>query len=108
MQFSYVKYKATTGTCQDFPVTSCEKKLPVRIFLQAQNRKCRMITIETLKRLQGLVVMAELARRAGIKPATLEAKLRRGSQLKVDEAVAIERALREAGLQVLDANGENS
>ena len=67
-----------------------------------------MITVRHLQRMKGVVSLSALAKAAGIHPQALLAKVRRNSELRVDEAMAIERALREAGLQVLDANGENS
>lgn len=48
-----------------------------------------------------LLNLNEVARRIGLPPQTLYAKVRRGSALKADEALAIARALNEAGLHLV-------
>ena len=48
-----------------------------------------------------LLNLNEVARRIGLPPQTLYAKVRRGSELKPAEALAIARALNEAGLHLV-------
>jgi predicted RNase H-like HicB family nuclease len=52
-----------------------------------------------------LLNLTALAREAGIPAQTLFAKLRRGTSLKSDEALAIARALNEAGLHLVAKAG---
>lgn len=53
------------------------------------------MTIKELKKLkkQGLINFPKLAELSGMKYQTLAAKLRRNSELKVNESLAIEKAL---------------
>ncbi len=48
-----------------------------------------------------LLNLGEVARRVGVPAQTLYAKIRRGSELKPEEALAIARALNEAGLHLV-------
>jgi hypothetical protein len=48
-----------------------------------------------------LLNLNEIARRIGVPPQTLYAKVRRGSALNSKEAMAIARALNEAGLHLV-------
>ena len=53
----------------------------------------------------GLLNLNEVARRIGVPSQTLYAKVRRGSELKPKEAMAIARALNEAGLHLVAKAG---
>lgn len=48
-----------------------------------------------------LLNLNEVARRIGVPPQTLYAKVRRGSELKPEEALAVARALNEVGLHLV-------
>ncbi|MGH8019395.1 MAG: type II toxin-antitoxin system HicB family antitoxin [Opitutaceae bacterium] len=61
--------------------------------------------IEELQGAADLLNLGEIARRMGIPKQTLYAKVRRGSQLKPEEALAVARALNEAGLHLVAKAG---
>ncbi|MSU47873.1 MAG: hypothetical protein EXS37_02055 [Opitutus sp.] len=58
-------------------------------------------TIDELKEAAELLNVNELGRRIGVSPQTLYTKLRRGSELKPEEASAVARALHEVGLHLV-------
>jgi predicted RNase H-like HicB family nuclease len=58
------------------------------------------LPLEAFGKAAEVLNVSRVAERAGISPQTLASKLQRGTPLKPDEARAISRALREAGLQI--------
>jgi len=58
------------------------------------------LPLKTLGKAADVLNVSRVAQRAGISPQTLASKLLRGTPLKPDEARAISRALRDAGLHL--------
>lgn len=54
-----------------------------------------MITIELLKKLQKILRIDAVCREAKLKPANIQQKMYRNSELNVREAAAIEKVLKE-------------
>lgn len=61
-----------------------------------------MITIQKLIELQHILKIMPLAEQAGLSPHAVAAKMRRGTQLNVDEAQALEEALKRNGLMLYE------
>ena len=65
-----------------------------RIFVYNGKENSEMLTIQKLIELQHILKIMPLAEQAGISPHAIAAKMRRGTQLNVDEASALEVALK--------------
>jgi hypothetical protein len=61
-----------------------------------------MLTVKQLSELQEVLKISGLAKRAGISEQVLLAKVRRGSELKVNESQSLEAVLRSYGLMLCE------
>lgn len=68
------------------------------VILRHNKETAFMLTIQHLIKLQPVLKIMPLAAEAGLNPQTIAGKMRRETQLNVDESKALEEALKKNGL----------
>ena len=99
-----LKYCSAFG--ETYEEAAREIAVAMRLWLESSKSNDQPIpapgpTIEEFSAASEMLNLKEVARRLGIPPQTLYAKVRRGTALKPAEALAIARELNEAGLHLV-------